>query len=96
MAAKKIDRELVMFQIDQLRQDKIVYTLESSALSLLAFLFYITAPAILPNVFGPLGDPSVQKQVLSVIFGAPFLYWVFAILSNIVRVKRIKRLESEL
>lgn len=89
-------RESVMFQIAQLRQDKIVYMVESSALTFLSFLFYVTVPAVLPTLFGPLGDPEMQRKIVMAVFTIPALYWVYAVIGNVMRLKQIKRLEMEL
>lgn len=89
-------KEKVMFQIAQLRQDKIVYMVESSALTFLSFLFYVTVPAVLPTLFGPLGDPEMQRKIVMAVFTIPALYWVYAVIGNVMRLKQIKRLEMEL
>ena len=96
MAARKQNKEELMFQIDQLRQESISHSVQSLALTFLSFLFYVTAPAILQNVFSPLGDPNVQRQIVMAVFTVPALFWVYTFVGSAMRMRRVKSIESEL
>lgn len=96
MAKKNSDE--IRFQIDQLRKDRMIFTLESVAVSMVALLILF---ALISGAFQLLlGDlelgPDLAEKVLKVAMGVPFLYWVYAVISNILRLRKIKQLEKML
>jgi hypothetical protein len=78
-------KEDLQFKIDQLRKDKMIYALESIALSALAFVAFFTLVSF------PFGNSLVL-----LIFVIPFGYWIYMSVGNFNRLKEIKKLEKEL
>lgn len=87
----------LQFQINQLRQDKIIYATESVAVSLaMGFLL------LLLLVFLPVDSPIITFQgvsypVLPVITcTVAVVYWLFITIGNLMRFQKIKELEKQL
>lgn len=78
----------LQFQIDQLRKDKIIYAVESTATSVTAIvaMFYVGSIEKITNPF----------QLHSLILGGAIVYWIYMVISNLLRYLKIRRLESEL
>lgn len=96
MAAKNKDD--IRYQIDQLRKDKIIYAVESTALSMLALLFlFALVSGALPVLLGNLQvSQTFAESLLKVLLSVPFLYWVYALAGNIMRFRKIRNLEKML
>lgn len=72
------------FQIDQLRKDKIIYATEAVA----------TSTTALVMIFA-MGTSGLINYIEFVAIFA-FLYWAYAMLTNFFRLRKIKKLESQL
>lgn len=85
----KKDRELLKFEIIQLRQDKVIYAVESCAVSLVAILLVLL-----------LGTRYITSYVATSLVGLfaffALLYLLYMGVTNALRLKKIKKLESEL
>lgn len=84
MAAKKAD---LQFQIDQLRQDKIIYAVESIATSLAGIIIMFVGSLLYPTAaifFFSLGS--------AIALG----YWIYMGFGNLKRLQKIKELEQNL
>lgn len=75
----------VKFQIDQLRQDKIIYAVEAIALNSAMALLAIG------SMFSPYGPLVVYGSVF-----AGLAYTIYVAASNAKRLQKIRRLESSL
>ena len=94
MARKSKDD--IRFEIDQLRKDKIIYKVESAALSLIALVIYFYIPVVFRDV---ITDPKYQQAVklwFSIILIIAVVFWMYTAIGNISRVKKIKELENKL
>jgi len=81
-------KELLKFQIDQLRKDKMIYALESIALTFIIELSYVLIVYLLNK------PVSVKLTVVALII--PLLYYLYCAVGNTIRLIKIKRLEQEL
>lgn len=71
----------LQFQIDQLRKDKIIYATEAVATSTTAIVIILI----------------MGKSNLTYCVGIfAVLYWVYAMLTNFFRLRKIRQLESQL
>jgi hypothetical protein len=86
--AKKINTNLLKFKIDQLRKDKMIYALESIALTFVVELCYILVSVII-------GRPYSEK-VAVICLVIPLMYFIYMSIGNISRWMKIKNLEREL
>jgi hypothetical protein len=80
-------REMLRFEIDQLRKDKMIYALESIALTFIVELVYMMM-SVLFNVNLPV--LAVAGVVVSVG------YYIFMVIGNLSRYTKIKKMEKEL
>ena len=72
------------FQIDQLRKDKMIYALESIATTLIAIIcIYLF---------------TYWESGAYFILMIPFaiFYWIYSMVGNLLRLKKIRQLESQL
>ena len=90
----KKTKEQLMFEIEQFRNDKIVYAVESVALTILALLVFIGAPSVFPTLINPY-DPNSLKILQGVII-LPFAYFVLVLIGNLIRLYKIQKLQKEL
>lgn len=85
----KKNKDQLKFEIEQLRKDKIIYAVESCAISLVGILLMLM-----------LGTRYITSFVATSFVGlfAIFacVYLVFMGVTNAMRLKKIKKLESEL
>lgn len=72
------------FEIDQLRKDKIIYATEAMATSVTGLV-----------VIFALGPSGLMDYSGFVALGV-ILYWAYAMLTNLFRLRKIRRLESQL
>ena len=83
----KESREELKFEIEQLRKDKMIYALESIALTFISELTYILITVIF----------DIQSTILAIIaLVIPLGYYVFMVVGNFLRLRKIKKLEKEL
>lgn len=82
-----MSKQDIQFQIDQLRKDKIIYAVEATATSATAlvaiFLFFIFDS---PNI----------KLVFMASATIAIGFWIFVMLGNFLRLKKIIKLEQTL
>lgn len=78
----------IQFEIDQLRKDKIIYGVEAVATSVTALvaMFFLGTIGIIDN-------PST---LIAIVLGFAILYWVYVMVSNYFRLKKIHELEAKL
>lgn len=84
-----MDTENIKFTIDQLRQDKIIYAVESCAVNLICILILIISETYLTGL--------AIKDIVN--FFAIFIavsYTIFMGLGNAVRLSKIKKFEKKL
>jgi hypothetical protein len=88
------------FQINQLRQDKVIFAVESIAV----FIFALFVSAFLPNLLlryvyveqNLTEIPPVLEYIPVIAFVVGVGYFLFAILGNLSRWNKIKQMEKEL
>lgn len=85
---KELARENLKFKIDQLRKDKMIYALDSIAITFIAELIYVYLSVSMGNGF------SFLAATLVILF--PLAFFVFAMAGNTMRYMKIKKLEDEL
>jgi hypothetical protein len=73
------------FQIGQLRQDKIILAVETVAINSLCFLLFTFSTFLPVPIWVPIG-----------IVAFAFLYTLYALIGNLFRLKKIKKLEKSL
>lgn len=90
----------LQFTIDQMRKEKMVYGIDSLAVSLIMVLTAVFLPELLYRVVfaNPESslDPNVLNNVAPVAYGIAVAYFVFAMVGNFLRCKKIERLEKDL
>lgn len=76
------------FEIDQLRKDKIIYAVEATATSVTALvtMFFVGLVDWIDN----------PNFIISIILGFAIIYWLYVMISNYFRLKKIRELESAL
>lgn len=93
--AKK-SKDDIRFEVDQLRKDKVIYAVESSAMSLIALVLYFYVPVVFREI---LTEVRYQESITN-WFGAVLFvtvaYWVYTAIGNMVRLRKIKALEKKL
>lgn len=94
MAKKTKDQ--IRFEIDQLRKDKIIYQVESSAMSLVALVIYFFVPVASREMLVLPSNQELVQKWFAVILAITVLYWLYTAFGNILRLKKIKKLESQL
>lgn len=85
----KKNNEKLLFEIAQLRQDKIIYAVESCAVSLVGILLVLLLSARFITSF-------IATSFVGIYGLFAFLYLLFMGITNLQRLKKIKRLELEL
>lgn len=81
-------KEDIMFRIDQLRKDKIIYATEAAATTLICiFGFFIANAFFIPPVAA-----VISLAVMAVALG----YTLFMGIGNSLRLREIKKLERQL
>ncbi|MEK7458475.1 MAG: hypothetical protein AAB612_03280 [Patescibacteria group bacterium] len=90
----------LQFKIDQLRQDKMIFPIESIQVSFIAVLTAVFLPEILFRTVYGNGTSGLNPEILSwiptVSYAIAVLFFVFAAVGNIMRWKKIKRLNRQL
>ena len=82
------DEELLKFRIDQLRKDKMIYALESIALTFIVELTYILLTVLLNKPY----SSGISLAALII----PLAYYLFMAVGNILRYREIRELEKRL
>lgn len=73
----------IEFQIDQLRKDKIIYATEATATSTTAIVVLV----IFSDYF---------RHISSLVGYFVLGYWLYAMIGNFFRLRKIKQLEAQL
>lgn len=71
------------FQVSQLRQDKIILAVEAVAVNTLCFLLFTFSTYLPVPIWVPIG-----------IVAFALLFTLFALIGNLFRLKKIKKLEK--
>lgn len=87
-------KDQIRFEIDQLRKAKIVCTMESVAISILALLIFIGAPSVFPEIINPYLPQSLK--IMQGIILLPVVFWLFTLVGNVIRLKKILKLQKTL
>jgi hypothetical protein len=82
-----IKKDEIRYEIDQLRKDKMIYMLDSIALTFIFELFYVVSSVVL-------GFYSKALGIICLLI--PLGFFIFALVGNIKRYSRIKELEKKL
>lgn len=86
----------LQFKIGQLRQDKMIFSIESIQISFIAVLTAVFLPEILFRTVYGSGTSGLSPAILSWIptgsYAVAVLFFLFAAIGNIIRWKKIKRL----
>ena len=93
MATKKMAKADVQYQVDQLRKDKILYAVESAAVTLMVTLL-VSSLGFLGFMF-----PAVNQyapMILQILLGSAVLFFLYMAVSNIVRCVKIIKLNKQL
>lgn len=90
----------LQFKITQLRQDKMIFPIESIQVSFIAVLTAVFLPEILfRTVFGN-GTTGMNPEILSWIptgsYAVAVLFFLFAAVGNIIRWQKLMQLNRQL
>lgn len=80
--------ELLKFEIDQLRKDKMIYALESIALTFIVEVSYFLLTI--------LNGETYSRDLAKIFLIIPLIYFIYMIAGNTLRLIKIKKLEREL
>ena len=83
----------IQFKVDQLRKDKIVFGVESVAVTLMVTLM-VSSLGFLGFMFPIVNEYA--KLILQILLGSAVLIFLYVIVSNRVRCLKIRKLEKEL
>lgn len=90
----------LQFSIDQLRKDKMIYAIESISVFILAIATTIYLPSLLIQyVYANqqlTEEPALLTYIPAAAYGISLLFFVYAMVTNIMRMQKIKKLEKEL
>lgn len=78
----------VQFQIDQLRKDKIIYAIESCAISLIAIVTLLGISAFV--------EGEMALWIVRGVVGLAVFYILYMGVGNLMRLKKIKKLETQI
>ena len=90
----------LQFKIGQVRQDKMIFSIESIQVSFIAVLTAVFLPEILFRTVYGNGTSGLSPEILSWIptgsYAVAVLFFVFAAVGNVLRWNKIKRLNRQL
>ena len=89
----KMNKADIQFKVDQLRKDKIVFGVESVAVTLMVTLM-VSSLGFLGFMF-PIVN-TYAKLILQILLGAAVLFFLYMVVSNSIRCLKIRKLEKEL
>ena len=92
VVAPIFSREEVKEKISELRVEMTHSVVESMAVSMLAFLLFIGAPSVFPEIINPYLPSSLK--IMQAIVAVPTIFWLVAVLGNMVRYFRILKLSD--
>lgn len=81
-------KEDIKFEIDQLRKDKMIYALESIALTFIIEVTYFLMTII--------AGQSFTKSIALFFLLVPLGYYIYMVAGNLSRLNKIKKLEKKL
>lgn len=88
----------LQFEIDQLRKEKMIYGIESLAVSVMALMVAVFLPELLYRMIfsNPTSsaNPDLLNNIAPAAFGLAFVFFVFALVGNIVRCVKLSKLEK--
>jgi hypothetical protein len=95
-----MNQSSLQFQISQLRQEKVIYALESIAV----FIFSLFVSALLPQLLFRYvyadqqltAEPKLLEYIPLAAFVLGAGFFIYAMIGNFMRMGKIRRLESEL
>lgn len=79
----------VRFEIDQLRQDKIIYAVESCAVSLIGLVVILASGHLIQS-------ERIIRLILGITLIVVLLYGIYMGRGNLIRLKKIKKLAGRL
>lgn len=88
------DKNMLMFQISELKKDKILYTLESLTVSMLALLLFIGAPSVFPEIINPYLPSSLK--IMQALVAVPVAVSVLVLITNLFRWIKIMKFQKAL
>lgn len=91
---KDTKEQKVWYQIKGLKKDMLHWTTESIAISILSLLLFIGAPSVFPTIIDPYKISSLK--IMQGIIIVPTAFWLFTLISNIVRCVIISKLKKSL
>jgi hypothetical protein len=80
-------KEDIRFQIDQLRKDKMIYAIESIAVTFIFELFYVLFSVV---------TGSYSKFIALLCILVPLSFFIYAMIGNMARLKKLRQLEKQL
>lgn len=90
----------LQFKIDQLRKDKMIYILETLSVFVLALFVTAFLPQLIfQYVYANAqltAEPAVFQYITPAAFGVAVLFFLYAMITNIGRARKIRSLEKEL
>ncbi len=90
---KKLTKAEMQFQINQLRTDKMIYALESVAVSMVSLILFGGLQFIVFQF------PKIQNyvtQIATASIAIPILFWIFTVTQALLKLRKIRELEKEL
>lgn len=95
-----VSKDDLKFQIDQLRKDKMIFDLHCIVVSFLAVLTAVFLPELIYRVIYGAGQTQADLSSLAWIpvaaYAVAAVYTLVSMLMNMMRWKKIKKLEHEL
>lgn len=88
----KMSTEQVKDRIAELRVEMVHNTIESISVSILALLLFIGAPSVFPEIINPYLPSSLK--IMQAFVAIPAIFWIVAILGNMIRYYKILRLRD--
>jgi hypothetical protein len=90
----------IQFQIDQLRKDKMIVVMEAIAIQVFALFVSAYAPQLLLRYYYQnqqlFEEPALLTYIPVASFAVGALFFIYAVVSNILRWRKIKQLEEEM
>lgn len=90
----KNSKEQLMFEIDQLRKDRMLSAIESAGISMTGLLVFIGAPSVFPTIINPYDPKSLV--ILQYVVGVPLGFWLLVFVSNMIRMYQVMKLQKKL
>jgi hypothetical protein len=99
-AQPQVAKADLQFMIDQLRKDKMIFSLESIKVSVVMMLSAVFLPELVYRVMYMRPDIQIDPEMLSwipvITYAIALLYFLFSASGNIARWSKIRQLEQSL